>query len=214
MRFFLKTLIFLTLVNMYWLNTARRMRIKKRLGKNIQLSLKTIAQNLSLMIAPEKKFRLEGRIESLKNGAILYSIHFGIWELMPQILKNFLNKKVGILVERYTDNNPPLIGKIMDRIFYLMRSKNDVIIFYPDEVFKITRFIKEGGIFSALVDGNKIFAKLPKIEKLARICNIPLIPFAVYYEKGDTVMEIGCDLNKIVTKRPYDYWWFYKSRKR
>ncbi len=214
MRHFLKTLIFLLSINIYWWNTARRMRLKKRLEKNIQLYFKTLAQNLSIMIHPEKKFTLEGSIEPLKNGAVLYSIHFGIWELMPKILKTFLNKKVGILVERYTDNNPLFIGKIMDRIFYLIRSRNDAVIFYPDEVFKITRFIKEGGIFSALVDGDKIFAKLPKFEKLALICNIPLIPFAVYYEKGNTVMEIGCDLNKIVTQRPYDYWWFYKSRRR
>ena len=190
------------------------MWFKKRLGKDIQLSLKTIAQNISLMLKPQNNFKLAGRIESLKNGAILYSVHFGVWELMPQILKKFLNKKVGILVDRYTDNNPFLIGKIMDKLLYLIRSKNNTIIFYPDEVFKIMKFIKDGGIFSALVDGDKIFAKLPKMEKLASICNIPLIPFAVYYEKENTVMEIGCDLSKILSQKPYDYWWFYKSRRR
>ncbi len=202
------------LVNIYWFNTARRIYFKKRLNKNINLNLKTIAQNLSLMIHPEKKFRLEGNIGSLKNGAVLYSIHFGTWELMPAILRGLLNKNVGILVERYADNNPPLLGKIMDRLLYRIRSQNNAKIFYPDEVFKITRFIKEGNIFSALVDGDKIFTKLPKIEKLARLCNMPLIPFAVYYEKGNTVMEIGCDLNKIIMKKPYDYWWFYKSRRK
>uniref|UniRef100_A0A7V0Z4E2 Lipid A biosynthesis acyltransferase n=1 Tax=candidate division WOR-3 bacterium TaxID=2052148 RepID=A0A7V0Z4E2_UNCW3 len=202
------------LIIIYWLNNARRVWFKKRLGRDIQLSLKTIAQNIAIMLKPQNNFKLAGRIESLKNGAILYSVHFGVWELMPKILKNFLNKKVGILVDRYTDNNPILIGKIMDRLLYLIRSKNNTIIFYPDEVFKITKFIKDGGIFSALVDGDKIFARLPKMEKLARICNIPLIPFAVYYEKGNTVMEIGCDLDKIISQKPYDYWWFYKSRRR
>lgn len=213
MRIFLKTLIYLFLLNIYWLNTARRVYLKKRLNKNLNSSIKTTAHNLSLMMYPDKNYKIKGRTEILKGGAILYSLHFGTWELMPEILQKALNKKTGILVNRYTDNNPLLIGKIMDKIFYLWRKRYNAEIFYPEEVFKIKKFIKEGGIFSVLVDGDGIYSKYEKIKRLASLCNAPLISFAVYYDRNNYVMEIGCDFDRLIAKRPYDYWWFYKSRR-
>ncbi|MEO0189542.1 MAG: hypothetical protein ABIL18_01025 [candidate division WOR-3 bacterium] len=181
--------------------------------KDIQLNLKTIARNISLMILPDKKFKIEGETDRLKNGAILYSLHFGVWESMPAILRKSLNKEIGILVNRYTDTNIFIIGKAMDRLLYAWRARYNIRIFYPDEIFKIVKFVKEGGIFSALVDGNKPYSKLKKIERLGRICSVPVVPFVVYYDGRNSIMNINCNLDKLLKQRPFDYWWFYKSRR-
>jgi len=77
---------------------------------------------------------------------------------------------------------------------------------------KIINFIKSGGLLGMLVDGNKFYSKFEKAQKLSRFCNVPLIPFAAYRKSGAGILEIGCDLDKLVEQRPLDYVWFYKSR--
>ncbi|MCX7996013.1 MAG: hypothetical protein N3A65_09660 [candidate division WOR-3 bacterium] len=213
MRDFLKILIFLILLIVYFLNNPRRVYLKKRLKKGINLNIKKTAENISLMLIPKDEIRLKGNIEALKKGAILYSIHFGTWELLPRIMQKFLNKEIGILVNRYTRNNVYLIGRLMDNLFYHFRTRYNSKIFYPDEVFRIVSFIKKGGIFSVLVDGDNFYSKFEKIKKLARICNAPLIPFAIYYENGLHVIELDCDFERLLKRRTHDYWWFYKSRR-
>lgn len=202
------------LLNLYWWNGARRHYIKKRIPGPVSQLLKTTSRNISLMIKSEKKFKLKGSVDALKDGAVLYSFHFGIWEKMPEILHNYIKKDIGVLINRYTENNLHFIGRIMDKFFYHWRAKKNIKIFYPDEVFQIVRFIKSGGIFSALVDGDTFYAKFHKIKRLAELCNVPLVPFAIYYEKENGVMELGCNLIELLKFRPFDYWWFYKSRRR
>ncbi len=213
MQTVLEISIFLTLIMIYWLNHGRRQYFIQRTDKNISSNLKTAAKNIARMLYYDKKWTIIGDTDFIKNGAVLYSVHFGVWELMPQILRSYLNKDIGVLVNRYTDNNNFLVGKLMDRFFYCWRSRHNVKVFYPDQVFQIVKFIKNGGIFAVLVDGNHLFTKYQKIEKLARLCQVPLIPFAVYCENGTTVMKMGCNLETLVSERPYDYWWFYRSRR-
>ncbi|MGQ9464365.1 MAG: hypothetical protein ACUVQ3_06210 [bacterium] len=213
MRTVLEITIFLALTIIYGLNHNRHQYIKKRTDTDVRHNIKKVAQNLVRMIYFDKKFRLIGDLGTIKNGAVLYSIHFGVWELMPQIVNRYINNDIGILVNRYTDNNPFLIGKLMDRFFHYWRSNHNAKVFYPDEVFRIVKFIKNGGIFAVLVDGNGFFSKYKKIEKLARLCQVPLIPFAVYCEAKTTIMKMGCNLEELVRNRPHDYWWFYKSRR-
>ncbi|MEO0135927.1 MAG: hypothetical protein ABIL86_00145 [candidate division WOR-3 bacterium] len=202
------------LLTLYGLNIPRQRWLKRRLKDNINLNLKATAENISLMLLPAKKVIVRGDTALLKKGAILYSIHFGTWELMPKILKTHLHdREIGILVERYTQTNPWWVGKFLDRIFYYLRNSPKIKIFYPDEIFKIVDFIKKAGIFSVLVDGDNPFAKLEKIKRLAHLCCVPLIPFAVYHENGTHILEIGCDLKQLLRERSADYWWFYKSRR-
>jgi len=209
----LEILIFFILVIIYWCSRSRRQYFKQRVDKDRYQNLKTVARNIAQMIYSGKQFKFFGDSDLIKNGAILYSLHFGVWELMPKIVHSYLNKNIGILVNHYTDNNSLLMGKLMDKIFYYWRSSNNVRIFYPDEVFQIVNFLKNGGVFAALIDGDTFYTKFKKIEKLASLCQVPLIPFAVYCENGTTIMKIGCNLEELVKKRPNDYWWFYKSRK-
>lgn len=196
----------------YWCNRNRRQHFKHKVGKKSYKNLKTVARNIAIMIYSNTKCKLSGDPSLLTSGAVLYSFHFGVWELMPRIINQHLEKDIGILVNRYTDNNSPLVGRLLDKILYCWRSRHDVKIFYPDEVHSIVRFLKNGGIFATLVDGNTIYAKFNKIVKLAHLCRVPLIPFVVYYDKETAIMQLNCDLEQILKQRPYDYWWFYKSR--
>ncbi|MGB9720456.1 MAG: hypothetical protein ACPL28_03110 [bacterium] len=212
MQFLLQTIVFSALISIYWCNHDRRQHLKQKVGRNTYYNLKMVARNIAIMIYPGKKNKLSGDPALLTRGAVLYSFHFGVWELMPHIIRQYLDKNIGVLVNRYTDNNPPLVGKILDKILYYWRSRYCIKIFYPDEVYSIVKFLRNGGIFAALIDGNTIYAKFKKIEKLAHLCNVPLIPFAVYYDKGMAIMQLNCDLEHLLKQRPYDYWWFYRSR--
>jgi lauroyl/myristoyl acyltransferase len=175
--------------------------------------MKTVTRNIATMLHPNKKYELYGDSAVLTNGAVLYSLHFGVWELMPRILQKHINKNIGILVNRYTENNPFLLGRMMDKILYKWRLNDHIKIFYPDEIFRIIRFVRDGGVFAALVDGDTLYSKFKKIERLAHLCKVQLIPFAVYQDRETTIMEMGCNLEHLIRQRPNDYWWFYRSRK-
>ncbi len=213
MSYLVETFILLILIMFYWLNPGRRKKLKKKYGKNDFQHLRTIAHNLRLMLIADTEFVLQGDCSLINKGAVLYSFHFGVWELMPRILSKNTDKELGVLVNRYTDNNIYFLGRIMDRLLYWLRSKNHIRIFYPDEVFKIVNFVKNGGIFAALVDGDTFYDKYEKIERIACLCKVPLIPFVVYYEKGKVIMQMGCNPENMVKSMPEHYWWFYRSRR-
>ena len=77
---------------------------------------------------------------------------------------------------------------------------------------EIVRFLKRGGIIGMLVDGNDFYSKFGKARKLSCLCGVPLVPFVAYRKNGRGILKIGCNIDKFVTERPYDYIWFYKSR--
>lgn len=212
MRSFLEILIFAIFVFLYWASQRRRRYFKKKRGNEVYNNLKVVSRNIAYMICPDRGFHLKGKREALSCGAILYSFHFGVWELMPEILNSYGRMNIGILVDRYTALNPPILGKFMDKILYIWRARFGVKIFYPEDVFKIVKFLKNGGIFATLVDGDTLYAKYKKIERLAKICGVPLIPFVVYRDCGKTLMEINCNFEEHIKNRPDEYWWFYKSR--
>ncbi len=209
----LEIIVFFILIIIYWCDHRRRQYFKQRISRNVYLNIKTVARNIATMLHSNKKCEFYGNSADLTNGAVLYSLHFGVWELMPRILQKHINKNIGILVNRYTENNPFFLGKMMDKILCKWRLNDNIKIFYPDEIFRIIGFVRNGGIFAALVDGDTLYAKFKKIEKLAHLCKVQLIPFAVYQDKEATIMEMGCNLEHLIKQRPNDYWWFYRSRK-
>ncbi len=147
----------------------------------------------------------------LRSRAILYSCHFGIWEIMPKLLaRNGYN--LGIITNRYADYSKTFIARFFDRILYRMRSKGGIKVFYKNEIKKIIQFIKDGGIFCALIDGDTLYSKFQKIKKLASLTGASLVPFGIYLENGIATLKINCNLEELINSHPYDYWWFYKSR--
>jgi len=208
---FLEPIIISLLFLLYFLSRERRKFFKKRVVLNAIYNLYRVARNVSLMLQSHD-LQIRGDLVQLKKGGILYSFHFGVWELVPPTLKK-LGYNIAILANRYSDNGN-LLGKIADRMLQHLRSRNGVGIFYKDDVIKIVHFLKNGGILGVLVDGDTFYAKFEKVKKLSYICDVPLTSFAAYQDHGRGVLEINCDLDSLVKKRPYDYVWFYRSRGR
>lgn len=205
----LELIIFFILVFLYWFCHKRRRYYKKRFKGNVWHHLRRTAKNIAFMLKPHGNYRIEGKMESLRDGAILYSFHFGIWELMPKILVRN-GYRVGIIVNRYGDNRKTL--KLIDDILWHIRSKEGVKVYYKEQINEIVKFLKCKGIFCALVDGNTFYAKYNKVAKLASLCKVNLIPFGMYHKNGIPTLLIGCNLIELLKENPYDYWWFYKSR--
>jgi len=154
---------------------------------------------------------LLGDTSVLSGGCILYSFHFGIWELMPFTLRQ-LGYRIGIIVNRYQESSGSILARVSDYLLLRWRSAAGVRVFYADNVLETVRFLKSGGVFGMLVDGNTFFQKHSKAKKLARVCGVPLVPFAAYRDKHRGVLNIGCDLTGMVGARPLDYVWAYRSR--
>lgn len=196
---------------LYWLNRERRKNFREKTRGKTLYNLYRVARNISFMLTARGGTKITGNAEVLRKGGILYSFHFGVWELMPQILTR-TGYRLGVITNRYGADNENTLLRVFDRFLYNWRSRNGVNVFYKEDTPAIIKFIKGGGIFGILVDGNTLYAKYNKAEKLAKICGVPLVPFAVCREKDASILQLNCDLNAVVKQRPFDYMWFYKSR--
>lgn len=100
----------------------------------------------------------------------------------------------------------------MDFLLRRWRSINGVKVFYKENALGIVRFLRTGGVLGMLVDGNEFYQKYDKANKLARLCGVPLVPFAAYRRKMRGFLHLGCDIPALVRAMPLDYVWFYRSR--
>ncbi len=210
MQIILEVWVLLSIFILYWCNRERRRYLKERIGSKALMNIYAVGRNISFMLM-KKKLRVKGDMNSIERGGILYSFHFGVWELMPWALKK-LGYNLGIIVNRYSDDKKNITAFFFDKFLYWFRSFGNVKIFYKEDTMKIVNFIKNGGLLGVLVDGNRFYSKFEKAQKLSHLCNVALVPFAAYRKKGIGILEIGCDLDEIVEQRPFDYVWFYKSR--
>lgn len=206
-----ESIIFVLLLILYWFNRQRRKYLRERIGKKALFNLYRVSRNISFMVKTNVSPQIGGNLALFKNGGILYSFHFGVWELMPQMLSK-LGYRLGIITNRYETDNKGFFARRLDNLLYRRRSRKGVKVFYKEDIIKIVRFIKNGGLIGMLVDGNTFYAKYKKAERLAQLCGVPLVPFALYQENDKVILEINCNLENIVGQRPYDYLWFYKSR--
>jgi lauroyl/myristoyl acyltransferase len=195
---------------LYWCNGNRRRYLKNRIGSKAFINVYNVARNTAFMLG-KNKLKIKGNTDILQKGGILYSLHFGIWELMPRALQRY-GYRLSIIVNRYRDDKTNFLARFFDTFLYNYRSSGDIKIFYKGDTIEIINFIKNCGVLGILVDGNTFYSKFEKAKKLSRICAVPLVPFATYRKNGTGVLEIGCNLDRVVKQRPYDYVWFYKSR--
>lgn len=209
-QFFTEAFVLLGLFTLYWLHRSRREYLKQRIGNQAIRNVYSVARNIGFMLS-RRDVRVQGDDKVLEKGGILYSFHFGIWELMPRALGK-MGYDLGVLVNRYADDNLSRISRFLDNFLMRFRSPGKVKVFSKHDTMKIVRFLNSGGILGVLVDGNRFYAKFRKMQKLGNLCNVPLVPFAVYRKNGKGVLDVGCDLDRIVAQRPLDYVWFYKSR--
>lgn len=210
MYLFVEACVLLLLTVLYWVNRKRRKFLYARIGRASYQNVWQVARNIAYMLC-RRSIKLQDEDRLLKPGCILYSIHYGIWELLPIVLRN-IGYNVGVLVNRYTDDKDTIAARLSDTFLTRYRTHDNVILFDRRDTLGIVRFLSNGGILGVLVDGNHRYSKMGKIEKLARVCNVPLIPFAVYRKNGSGIVDIGCDLDRLVQTNPMDYIWFYKSR--
>ncbi len=202
--------VLLIVFALYWCCRERRKYLKRRIGSHALFNIYQIARNVSFMLM-RNDLQMKDDTSILHRGGILFSLHFGVWELMPQTLKN-LGFDLGVIANKYSDNKDFSIAKLFDRLLYRFRSRDGVRVFYRDDTMKIVHFLKRGGVIGILIDGNDFYAKFRKVQKLSRMCGVPLVPFAAYRQNGEGILRIGCKLEQIVAERPYDYMWFYRSR--
>jgi len=207
---FLVECVFLTFhLSLYWLCHERRRYLRRRIGRQAFKNVYRVGRNVFFMLH-RNELKVIGDLNVLNKGCILYSFHFGVWELMPYTL-NKLGHEIGIITNRYGAGNS-ILTRILDLLLKRWRSTYGARVFYKENLLEIVRFLRSGGVFGMLVDGNTFLQKHDKARRLARLCHVPLVPFAAYRKRGEGILRIGCDIPALVKAMPLDYVWFYKSR--
>jgi lauroyl/myristoyl acyltransferase len=210
MPVFIELPFLLCVLCLYWMCRDRRRYLRNRVGEEAFRNVYRVARNVFYMLR-RNDLELTGNAGALRRGCVLYSFHFGVWELMPYALRN-RGFKIGVVVNKYQRDDKSNLARMIDSTLKKWRAVNGVRVFYSENVMGIVRFIKSGGIFGMLVDGNTFYQKYAKAKKLARVCGVPLVPFAAYRTGNRGVLNIGCDLPGLVQDMPLEYMWFYRSR--
>lgn len=137
--------------------------------------------------------------EALKKqkGVILFSAHFGNWELIPYILNRKLNKKINSIA-RQMDN--PLVEKKVKQFREYMGS---AVIYKKNAVRTILNRLKSNGIVYLLVDQHAIEREavyvdffgetvraVPSVSQLHIRKDIPAVPVFLHYEEDKIVLEL------------------------
>lgn len=212
MRTLVDACVLVVLCTLYWCNRKRRKHLKERVGRLALSNVYRVGRNVGYMLA-KKPLSVQGERVRLQPGSILYSFHYGVWELMPRTLDR-LGYHVGIVVNRYGGDSRSAGARLADSMLRRYRTAGRVLILHKEETLKMVRLLKSGGILGVLVDGDSPHAKYPPVARLGRICRAPLVPFAAYTENGQGILDIGCDIDALLKRRPLDYVWFYRSRHR
>lgn len=185
----------------YWLWRERRVRYQQRCPGQAARALFRLGRNVGAMLA-RVPLDIRGSLPPA-GGAVLYSVHLGVWEAAPEALAA-RGRRVGIVVNRY--------GHVLDTLLDRWRGAAGIRIFSRGEALAMVRFLQSGGVIAMLVDGNRLDAKLPAARRLARIARCPLMPFAARLEGARGVLALNVDLDKLMGEHAHDYLWFYRSR--
>jgi KDO2-lipid IV(A) lauroyltransferase len=132
-----------------------------------------------------------------KKGVILFSGHFGNWELIPLILSRQLNQKVNSVAR---EMNNPLVEKKVKQFRKYMGSE---LIYKRNSIRTILKRLEKNGLVYLLIDHNTIaregvfvdfFGKpastVPSVSQLHLKRAIPIIPIFIHYEKDKIVLEL------------------------
>ncbi|MCK5056737.1 MAG: lysophospholipid acyltransferase family protein [Candidatus Aminicenantes bacterium] len=132
-----------------------------------------------------------------KEGVIIFTAHFGNWELVPYILNRELNRHI-FGIARHMDN--PLVEKLVKKFREFMGLK---VIYKDNAVKSILSALKNNEIIYLLIDQNAIareavpidfFGKqvsaVTSISRLHLKKGVPLVPLFLHYEKDRVVLDI------------------------
>ncbi len=141
-----------------------------------------------------------------KKGVILFSGHFGNWELIPLILSRQLNQKINSVAR---EMNNPLVEKKVKQFRKYMGSE---LIYKRNSIRTILKRLEKNGIVYLLIDHNTIaregvfvdfFGKpastVTSVSQLHLKRAIPIIPIFIHYEKDKIVLELLEEIDDIGT---------------
>lgn len=141
-----------------------------------------------------------------KKGVILFSAHFGNWELIPLILSRQLNQKVNSVAR---EMNNPLVEKKVKQFRKYMGSE---LIYKRNSIRTILKRLEKNGIVYLLIDHNTIaregvfvdfFGKpastVTSVSQLHLKRAIPIIPIFIHYEKDKIVLELLEEIDEAST---------------
>jgi len=151
-------------------------------------------------ILPEIEVKNIGHIVNARQknkGVIIFSAHFGNWELIPYILSRQLNLKIASIA-REMDN--PLIEQRVQDFREFMGSR---VINKKNSIRTILNTLADNQVALFLIDQHTIareavfvdfFAErvraVPSVAGLHIKWQIPLVPLFVHYEQDKVVLEI------------------------
>jgi KDO2-lipid IV(A) lauroyltransferase len=132
-----------------------------------------------------------------KKGVIVFTAHFGNWELVPYILNRELGAKV-FGIARQMDN--PLIEKLVKNFREFMGLE---IIYKDNAVKPILNALKNNEIIYSLIDQNAIIRESVPIDFFGKKVNavtsvsrfhvkkdVPIVPLFIHYGKDKIVLDI------------------------
>lgn len=186
---------------------------RARLTEEIYRHFSTVAvEDIFIFVKrkPEKILRpvqvvnleyLEQALEK-KRGVILFSAHFGNWELVPYILSRRLDVTLNSIARRM-DN--PLIEK---RVLAFRKYMGSAVIDKKNALRTMLKRLDDNGIVYLLIDQNTIereavfveffgetVAAVPSVSKLHLKRDIPVIPLFLHYEPDRIVLELQPEIN-------------------
>lgn len=131
-----------------------------------------------------------------KKGVVLFSAHFGNWELVPFILSRELKQKINSIARRM-DN--PLVEKKVRQFRDFMGS---AVIDKKNAIRTILNRLKKNGIVYLLIDQNTIereavfvdffgekVSAVTSVSQLYLRRDVPVVPLFLHYEKDKIVLE-------------------------
>ncbi|MCP5052060.1 MAG: lysophospholipid acyltransferase family protein [bacterium] len=137
-----------------------------------------------------------------KKGVIMFSAHFGNWELTPYILSQNLDVKLNSIA-RKMDN--PLVER---KVLQFREFMGSAMIDKKNAIRTMLKRLEGNEIVMLLIDQNTIeqeavfvdffghtVGAVPSVSMLHMKKHIPVLPFFVHYEKDKIVLEIMKELD-------------------
>lgn len=191
------------------MNAARRRHLARRIYRHFSLLL---ADNLLKLSGREPRLKRPLNISGLNHleaalsrgrGVILYSAHFGNWEMIPSILA----EKTG---RRITNIARPMDNPLVEKLVSSFRNHPGTAIVYKKNALRvILECLKNNEMVGVLIDQNTVPREAlfvdffgrpatvnPVMAQLSLKKNIPLLSAFLHYEDAGAVsLEIGTETN-------------------
>jgi len=165
----------------------------------VEIAYLFVKQNPEKILKPIEVRNLQALENALKKGkgVILFSAHFGNWELVPYILSRALKQQINSIAR---EMNNPLVEKRVKQFREFMGSS---VIYKKNSIRSVLDKFKNNGIVFLLVDHNTIEREavvaeffgvkvnaVPTVSHLHIRKGTPAVPVFLHYEQDKIVLEV------------------------